>query len=133
VAAATIGSKALLATVLSIVGASAATNLLKSNQVALSCRYLFKELRSGKIYIVQSCDIARRLAEHNRLGNFLFKFSDVQTFEIAGGKTAREVFEKRMIYSHGCIDGGSLLNMRNPIGKAREQLLHLFPGLPPIP
>jgi RHS repeat-associated protein len=77
---------------------------------------------SGKIYVGQSGNIAQRLAQHVAEGKLLAKeLSNVVSFKVAGGKTAREVAEQRKINELGGI--GNLQNKRNPIGLKRKYLV----------
>src|SRR5438477_243641 len=77
---------------------------------------------SGKTYVGQSGDIARRIGEHLVSGKLLPEGLDaVRTTEVLGGKTAREIAEQLRINELGGIK--NLENVRNAIGKAREYLL----------
>lgn len=80
---------------------------------------------SGKTYVGQSVNIPTRLAQHIASGK-LIKGTPVKTYEVLGGKTAREIAEQMRIKALGGIHQKGikvLENYRNPIGKAREYLL----------
>jgi len=84
---------------------------------------------SGKTYVGQSGDIATRLDQHLATGKLLpGDLPSVQTTEVLGGKTAREVAEQLRINQLGGVQ--NLENIRNPIGPARQYLL---PNPPPNP
>ncbi|WP_198174880.1 RHS repeat-associated core domain-containing protein [Spirosoma arboris] len=75
---------------------------------------------SGKKYVGQSSDIAKRLEQHLASGKLL-PGTPVKTTEVLGGKTAREVAEQLRIDSLGGVR--NLENIRNPIGPKRQHLL----------
>jgi RHS repeat-associated protein len=79
---------------------------------------------SGKTYIGQSGNIAARLEQHIISGKLL-PGTAVNTTEVLGGKTVREIAEQLRINSLGGIK--NLENLRNPIGKSRQYLLSLIP------
>ena len=81
---------------------------------------------TGKPYVGQSNNVARRLSEHARSGK-LMEGADVTITNVPGGKTAREVAEHTRIQE---ITGGvpaskspDISNMRDPIGPNRRHLL----------
>jgi uncharacterized protein RhaS with RHS repeats len=77
---------------------------------------------SGKTYVGQSGDIAARLEQHLASGKLLeADLSTVETTEVLGGKTAREIAEQLRINELGGVN--NLENVRNPIGPARQYLL----------
>ena len=77
---------------------------------------------SSKTYVGQSGDIATRLDQHLTSGKLLPEdLGTVQTTEVLGGKTAREVAEQLRINQLGGVQ--NLENIRNPIGPARQYLL----------
>lgn len=79
---------------------------------------------SGKLYIGQSVNILRRLAEHVRSGKLLQE--DINTFKyriVKGLKANREVQEQIRINQEGGIKSGKLENIRDPIGPGRANLL----------
>jgi hypothetical protein len=81
---------------------------------------------SGKTYVGQSGDIAARIGQHVYSGMLLPEdLSSVQTTEVLGGKTAREVAEQLRINQLGGVQ--NLQNIRNPIGPARRHLLSPLP------
>lgn len=70
------------------------------------------------VYVGQSRNIARRLAQHVRSGKFTpDEVENAAQIAINGGKTSREVAEQSMIDAMGGID--ELLNYVNPIGPKR--------------
>lgn len=75
---------------------------------------------SGKRYIGQSKNIPKRLKQHIKSGK-LIEGTPVETIEVLGGKTAREVQEQLRINAAGGIK--NLENVRNPIGPSRQHLL----------
>ena len=82
--------------------------------------YQFTHATSGKIYVGQSKNLAKRLRWHIAKGN-LKAGETVTVTEVLGGKTQREIAEQLRIDALGGVD--FLENVRNPIGKAREYLL----------
>lgn len=81
---------------------------------------------SGKVYVGQSGNILERLAQHIVSGKLL-EGTQVQVTEVLGGKLAREIAEQLRINELGGIyqNGMKVLeNIRNPIGAARQYLLH---------
>ena len=82
---------------------------------------------TGKTYCGQSCNVPRRLKEHVASGK-LDPNQAVETTEVLGGKTVREVAEhKQLMEVTGGVDAKDsdlVSNMRNPIGKKRENLLN---------
>ena len=78
---------------------------------------------SGYTYVGQSGNIAARLEQHLASGKLLASdLSTVQMTEVLGGKTQREIAEQLRINSLGGIQ--NLENKVNPIGPARQYLLH---------
>ncbi len=75
---------------------------------------------SGKTYVGQSGNIAERLVQHTASGK-LPTGGAVNTTEVLGGKTAREIAEQLRINNLGGVR--NLENIRNPIGPARQHLL----------
>lgn len=79
----------------------------------------------GRVYVGQSENIPRRVAEHEASGKFPAG-TKVSSTEVQGGKTAREIAEQRRINQLGGVrskPGSQTSNVRNPIGKARASLL----------
>jgi RHS repeat-associated protein len=77
---------------------------------------------SGKTYVGQSRDIFMRIEEHLDSGKLLPEdIPSLQTTEVLGGKTAREITEQLRINELGGVE--NLENIRNPIGPARQDLL----------
>ncbi|PYU24736.1 MAG: hypothetical protein DMG30_07850 [Acidobacteria bacterium] len=79
----------------------------------------------GRTYVGQSGDIPSRLARHEASGKFA-PGTKVSTTEVTGGKTAREVAEHNRIQNLGGVrsrPGSKTSNVRNPIGKKRQNLL----------
>jgi RHS repeat-associated protein len=73
---------------------------------------------SGKKYIGQSIDIARRLKQHIVSGKF--KPQDIMSFrgkEVSGGKYARRVAEQSSIDANGGMRSGLLENQINSIAR----------------
>ena len=88
------------------------------------------EFKDGiKTYCGQSCDIPGRLQQHINSGKLTAdSLSTVQTTEVLGGKTAREIAEHQRIQE---ITGGvparfsdRVSNKRDPIGLNRRSLLN---------
>jgi RHS repeat-associated protein len=75
---------------------------------------------SGKTYVGQSGNIAARMEQHMASGKLLLG-TPVNTTEVLGGKTAREIAEQLRINELGGIR--NLENIRNPIGANRQYLL----------
>ena len=75
---------------------------------------------TGRRYVGQSGNIARRLKDHARSGK-LPDGAEVLTRHVPGGKTAREIAEQRRIDELGGIE--NLENRINPIGPNRRHLL----------
>ena len=75
---------------------------------------------SGRTYVGQSGNIAERLVQHTASGK-LPTGGAVNTTEILGGRTAREIGEQLRINELGGVR--NLENIRNPIGPARQHLL----------
>jgi hypothetical protein len=75
---------------------------------------------SGRTYVGQSGTIAERLVQHTASGK-LPTGGAVNTTEVLGGKTAREIAEQLRINDLGGVR--NLENIRNPIGPARQHLL----------
>ncbi len=75
---------------------------------------------TGKTYVGQSGNIAKRLEQHIASG-LLERGAAVETKQVLGGRTAREIAEQLRINALGGVE--KLQNVRNPIGKAREYLL----------
>ncbi len=87
-------------------------------------------LKNGKHYVGQSKNIANRLLQHIKNKKFsLDDIANIKIKEVVGGKTAREIVEQRIINSLGGIRGGNLLNVVNPIGKARQYLMNQAPKI----
>jgi hypothetical protein len=85
--------------------------------------YEFKAA-SGKTYVGQSGDICARIEGHLSSGKLLPEdLPSLQTTEVWGGKTAREIAEQQRIDELGGIRSGLLENIRNPIGPMRQNLL----------
>jgi len=83
--------------------------------------YEFKG-KSGKDYVGQSKDLEKRLSRHESSGKMSPSDKDtVQTTEVPGGKTAREIAEQKRINEKGGIE--NLENERNPIDPKRQHLL----------
>jgi hypothetical protein len=77
---------------------------------------------SGKTYLGQSANIAKRIARHLSDGKLLrADLASLKTMQVLGGKTAREIAEQLRILALGGID--VLENVRNPIGRRRAHLL----------
>lgn len=77
---------------------------------------------SGKPYVGQSQDIPVRISQHLASGKLLPEdLPSVQTTEVLGGRTAREIAEQMRINQLGGVQ--NLENTRNPIGPARQSLL----------
>jgi RHS repeat-associated protein len=79
----------------------------------------------GRTYVGQSGDIPSRLSQHEAAGKFP-SGTKVSTTEVTGGKTAREVAEHNRIQQLGGVrsqPGSQTSNIRNPIGKNRQDLL----------
>lgn len=73
-------------------------------------------------YVGQSGNIANRLAGYVSSGRFTQAEVDAaQRIAVSGGKTAREIAEQQKIDELGGVD--SLLNIRNPIGARRFDLM----------
>ena len=73
-------------------------------------------------YVGQSGNIANRLTGYVSSGRFSQGEIDAaQRIEVFGGKTAREIAEQQKIDELGGVD--SLLNIRNPIGASRFDLM----------
>jgi hypothetical protein len=73
-------------------------------------------------YVGQSDNISARLAQHVASGRFTQAEVDAaERLAVSGGKTAREIAEQQKIDELGGI--GRLLNRRNPIGRARFNLM----------
>jgi hypothetical protein len=84
---------------------------------------------TGKTYVGQSVDVARRLAEHVRDGK-LASAASATIMQITGGKTSREIAEQMLINSMGgVVSGGILGNRVNPIGLARAAEILLKNGV----
>ena len=78
--------------------------------------------KSGKPYVGQSQDIRRRLQQHLNSEKLpANELPNVQSQDVFGDKTAREIAEQRRIDSLGGIQQTE--NQRNPIGPNRQQLL----------
>jgi uncharacterized protein YgbK (DUF1537 family) len=75
---------------------------------------------SGRTYVGQSGTIAERLVQHTASGK-LPTGGVVNTTEVLGGKTAREIAEQLRINDLGGVR--NLENISNPIGPARQHLL----------
>jgi len=75
---------------------------------------------SGRTYVGQSGTMAERLVQHTASGK-LPTGGVVNTTELLGGKTAREIAEQLRINDLGGVR--NLENIRNPIGPARQHLL----------
>ena len=81
---------------------------------------------SDGVYVGQSINIARRLAQHVRSGRFTTEeVSNVARQSVDGGRSAREVAEQTMIDRMGGID--NLLIEVNPIGPKRFELMPVQP------
>jgi RHS repeat-associated protein len=78
---------------------------------------------SGRGYVGQSGNVARRLSQHGRTGK-LPSGNRVVTYEVKGGKLARERAEQQMINRHGGLN--NLENKVNPLG-GRPELYHYVP------
>lgn len=87
------------------------------------------KFKDGTVYVGQSGNIDRRLAEHLRGGNLpeFDPVKDVQRWSVEGGKTARETMEQSLINELGGLknlkpdkSGFLLRNKINPIGAARR-------------
>ena len=84
---------------------------------------------SGKPYVGQSGNIATRIEQHIDSGKLLVSdIPTVQTTEVLGGKTTREIAEHNLIQE---ITGGvparyspDVANKVDPIGPARQHLLN---------
>jgi uncharacterized protein RhaS with RHS repeats len=75
---------------------------------------------TGRRYVGQSKDIARRIGQHISDGR-LGEGAEVIWRRVTGGRTAREVAEQVRIDELGGVD--NLENIRNPIGTARRHLI----------
>lgn len=74
------------------------------------------------VYVGQSGNIGKRLAQHVPKGKFTQQEVDAAArVAVAGGKTQREIAEQSMIDAMGGIDG--LLNELNPMGPKRFGLM----------
>jgi len=74
------------------------------------------------VYVGQSRNISRRLAEHVRNGKFTpDEVANAARQGVSGGKTQREIAEQTMVDRLGGID--NLLNEVNPIGPKRFDLM----------
>lgn len=90
--------------------------------------YWFRDAKTGLPYVGQSSDIAKRIAQHLRSGKLAAAdLHTVESAEVAGGKTAREIAEHKKIQS---ITGGQparysdkVANKVDPIGPKRQHLL----------
>jgi hypothetical protein len=78
--------------------------------------------RTGRNYIGQSGNFATRFARHARTGK-LPSGGNPTTWEVWGGKIARERAEQQMINKEGLQN---LENIRNPLG-GRPELYHYVP------
>jgi hypothetical protein len=77
---------------------------------------------SGGTYVGQSGNIDARLADHVANGKFTqAEVNGAQRISVQGGKTAREIVEQRTIDELGGTS--QLLNIRNPIGASRFELM----------
>ena len=83
---------------------------------------------AGKTYIGQSVDVARRLAEHVRLGR-LTSATSATIIKVTGGKTSREIAEQMLINSMGGLPSTFLAIRVNPIGLARAAAILLKTGI----
>jgi hypothetical protein len=75
-------------------------------------------------YVGQSGNITERFKAHSiaRGGRFTeAELASAERVEVPGGKTAREIAEQQKIDELGGV--GQLLNVRNPIGPRRFQLM----------
>ena len=98
---------------------------VEASQVPKEGIYEFTDSK-GKTYCGQSCDIPRRLKQHEKAGK-LSAGESVKTTEVLGGKTAREIAEHKRIQE---VTGGvparlsdKVSNKVDPIGPARIELL----------
>lgn len=79
--------------------------------------------KKGGVYVGQSGNIDRRLAQHIARGKFTKAEADnAARWGVKGGKTQREIAEQHMIDRLGGIK--NLMNTVNPIGPKR---FHLMP------
>ena len=84
---------------------------------------------TGKTYVGQSVDVARRLAEHVNAGR-LASAATATIINVTGGKMSREIAEQMLINSLGGVrPGGILANKVNPIGLARAAEILLKNGV----
>jgi hypothetical protein len=84
--------------------------------------YEFPAAPSGKTYVGQTGDFPVRIQQHIDAGKLLeADLPSLQTTEVLGGKTAREIAEQLRIKALGGVE--NLENIRNPIGAARQYLL----------
>ncbi len=84
--------------------------------------YSFTEAKSGKTYIGQSENIAKRIEQH---GSRVEPGSVKVLKELPGScKAEREVHEQRAITAAGGVK--NLANIRNPIGAARQHLMSKY-------
>jgi hypothetical protein len=73
---------------------------------------------TGKTYVGQSVDVARRLAEHVNAGR-LASAATATIINVTGGKMSREIAEQMLINSLGGLPSTVLANRVNPIGFSR--------------
>ena len=94
------------------------------NYVTQGC-YVLHDPETNKVYVGQSEDIDRRLAEHARNPKLAKCMNNVTRLEVppslgdSGVKVSREYFEQHLLNYY--IDKGyEVENLRNPIGKKRQ-------------
>lgn len=79
---------------------------------------------SNGVYVGQSGNITRRLAEHVNSGKFTQAEVDTAARQgVTGGKTQREIAEQLMLDQIGRVGDVGILNRVNPIGPARFSLM----------
>lgn len=84
--------------------------------------YEFEDLMNpGMTYVGQSQNIPNRLQQHIDAAR-LASIDDAIVTPISGNKFLREIAEQNRITQLGGIPGGTVSNIRNPIGQNREWL-----------
>jgi uncharacterized protein RhaS with RHS repeats len=78
----------------------------------------------GASYVGQSGNIAIRLANHvENAGKPILSIDDAVRVSVSGGKSSREVAEQFTLNNMGGVGESGVLNLKNPIGAARQGLL----------
>lgn len=90
------------------------------NEAKEACGIYEFSATSGKTYVGQSGNIAKRLEQHIASGK-IQPGAVVNTTEVIDSKTTREIAEQTRINELGGVN--NLENVRNPIGPARQDLM----------